>query len=835
VKTRLLTTLAATALLAAAPANAYYYFVHYLASGNAPEKFDLAALPSKTVTFLVSENVPAVYGGTDSLNSVLGQIEQAAAIWNGVATSDLRVAFGGFENGNTPQNAPGGDILFDDLPPGVEGFGGPTSKAAPVTAADGSQFFPVLRSAIHLNRNLVLAPGPSFSQSFLLTTVHEMGHALGLQHTFTSAAMSQTTTSATSLVHPIDNDDVAGISSLYPNAAFQQFGSIAGQVTAGGNGVHMASVVAIQPGFGAISAVTNPDGSFAMNGVPPGTYSIYVHTMPPDADIYGPWNPDASVVPPSSPVNTVFYTQTGSGTNDINQATPVVVKSAAVTSGIGFTATGRASVPFYDGQVFGFFGSKAVMPAPVNLLSTGVVTIVASVVGLGSNGQAPGLGVQITGGGAAVRSNGVRPYQSNGYTYVALDLNLNASAPPGPQHMIFTTPDYTYVLPSAMYLTQSAPPAVTAVSSNNDGTATVSGSNWNPGTQLYFDSLPATVYSLDTTKGAAIVIPPPGANGQQATLTAFNPDGQNSQFVQTAAVTFPYGNLPSPSITSISPSLLPAGAEAMVDIAGTGFAFTTGPNSVGFGTSDILVRRIFVLSANHIQVDVSVPPNAALTSTDVTVMSGFAVATMPSGFQIAAQFAGLPAPVPVLTNSFAGLNGAYPGATVNLYGSNLAIGTSAPPTVTIGGVPVAVSFWSPGQLTLQLPSALPAGIAALAINNGTLNSYPVLLNIDATPAGIIAVQFPDGAYVDSLQGAHPGNTLIVTLFNLTPAGFTTALNRVQVGLGGVLHTPSLINQVGSYTQITFQIGAGDPVGTSQQLVVYLDGRSSLPAYIQVQP
>ena len=158
-------------LVFAVPSQGYYYFLHYLSGGNAPEKFDFAALPGRTVTFFVSEGGPTTYTQTDTFNSVLGQIEQAAAVWNGVASSGLRVSFGGFENASTPQNTPGGDVIFEDLPPGVEGYGGPASTAGPVTAAEGSQFVPIVRSVIHLNRNLTLAPGPSYSQKFFMTVL----------------------------------------------------------------------------------------------------------------------------------------------------------------------------------------------------------------------------------------------------------------------------------------------------------------------------------------------------------------------------------------------------------------------------------------------------------------------------------------------------------------------------------------------------------------------------------------------------------------------------------------------------------------------------------------
>src|ERR1700722_15803631 len=112
----------AFALLAAlatigTPATAYYHFIHYLNGASVPEKFDLTALPNKTVTIFVSETGPVLYSPTDTFNNVLSQIRQATAVWNGVASSDLRVAFGGLENGVTPQNTPGGDVVFEDLPP----------------------------------------------------------------------------------------------------------------------------------------------------------------------------------------------------------------------------------------------------------------------------------------------------------------------------------------------------------------------------------------------------------------------------------------------------------------------------------------------------------------------------------------------------------------------------------------------------------------------------------------------------------------------------------------------------------------------------------------------
>jgi hypothetical protein len=62
---------------------------------------------------------------------------------------------------------------------------------------------------------------------------------------------------------------------------------------------------------------------------------------------------------------------------------------------------------------------------------------------------------------------------------------------------------------------------------------------------------------------------------------------------------------------------------------------------------------------------------------------------------------------------------------------------------------------------------------------------------------------------------------------------TVAASAVQVGVGGVSHQATEINQVGAYTQVTFALNPDDPVGQSEQLVVYFNGRSSYPALIPV--
>src|SRR5580704_2699328 len=116
----------------------------------------------------------------------------------------------------------------------------------------------------------------------------------------------------------------------------------------------------------------------------------------------------------------------------------------------------------------------------------------------------------------------------------------------------------------------------------------------------------------------------------------------------------------------------------MVDITSSGFNFIQGQTAVGFGSSDVVVRQVFVLGPNHLQADVSVAAGAALSSPDVSVFSGFQMATMTAGFHIAAATNGLPAPIPILTNVSPGLNGIYAAAIVSLYGTNLTAANATP-------------------------------------------------------------------------------------------------------------------------------------------------------------
>jgi len=814
------------ALLVAVPANGYYFWTHYTLRtapyNPVPEKFDLTVLPNQTVTFFVTDTGPSLYSGNDSFAPVISQVRQAAQAWNSVSTSSLRVAFGGTYSSGTPQTTPGGQVIFQQLPPGILGYGG-VSSMANISASPNNSFYPIETSFMYLTANLTQLPGPSYTDFFFLDVVHEMGHALGLQHTFTSSAMSQATTRTTNLVRTIDADDVAGISVLYPAANFNsQFGSISGRVSfSNGQPVHLASVVAIRNGGSAVSAFTSQDGTYRIDGIPPGIYYVYVHPLPPDANVVSPLDPSGNPVNPSSPFVTTFYP----GATTFSPALPTIpVTIGSNTANINFSVAPLAAVPLYDVQIASYATGIEGFGAMYLNENSSVGTTVVDGIGLGTNGvAAPGLAAQVLGGAANI-------YASLGYgdglgdTYFAMYTVYGLGAVTGPQHVVFTMPGYSYVANNLLDLTLTNSPAISNVFPNPDGSISIIGTNFTPGTTFFLDGAPVTLRSLDPVSGIAIGVPPAGASGQRATAMALNPDGQNSFFTQSnSPATYAYPVTAQPSV-SLNPSSVPAGVEAMIDITGNNTNFAQGQTIVGFGSSDVYVRQVFVLTPTHLQVDVYVPASAARAATEVSVFTGFQSAVQPAAFQITVPNPQLPVASPLLINTAAGQTAIYPGANVMVNGSNLQFGAVLP-VVTFNGIPAVVSSATSTQINLQIPSGLALGPAAMVVSNGAVSSLPVDVAISAAPTAITGELNSAGVQNDANHPAHAGDVITFLVSNFGDPVAGVAASRVQLSVNGIT-APVFI--VAPYGGTTFQIQTILPsvAPGNQPVTIYLDGRVS---------
>lgn len=874
-KSRAVRPLVALAILAATPAEAYYQYVHYL-NGNfgSPvyEQFNLAALPDSTVTFFVVNTGPQTYGTNDDFSSVLSQIQQAAAAWNSVSSSALRVAFGGLESPNQQENTAGGDVVFTELQPGLLGLGGTNVPAseAPVNGPNGP-FFPIARSIIQLTANTSAAPGPSYLESFFTTAVHEMGHALGLQHTWTSAAMAQDVIRNTSRARPIDADDRAALSVLYGTSNWMSgYGSISGRVTMNGQPVALASVVAIPPAGPAVSALTNPDGTYSINGIPPNdSYLLYVHPLPPDAILSDgaglrlPVDQNGNPLAASGAFFTVFLQ---------DPANPGQPKSFAITPGGSFTGQNFAvnpesavsmydvltstyssasqswNTPAYADPVYVNGNMVIAVRAEANQLPT---PIPQSITILGGFGNAS---VCAASGSAAALANATvpcfQPYDVNtgqtlpaNTTDPAAGLSLYFNVPPfagtGPRHLVFTLPNGDmYVLPDGVNLVQQNPPAITSVVPAGGGNVTVNGSSFGTSSRVFFDGQPALSQNPlvgTSTQGSITVTPPSGYGGQVASVIVYNSDGQNSTFYQSQSPpTYTYPASGAPLIT-VTPTSLSSGVSSMVDIQAANMQFVSGQLTVGFGTSDVTVRRVWVLSPTHLVANMVAAPSAAIGTSEISVLSGFQTATEPGGFQVqpanpSIPFVGLP-----IVNADPTQSNLYPGATVSIYGLNLAASPNGT-QVALNGQSVPVVYSSPTQVNFTIPSSFPTGLATLVLNNGAATAPSLWIEIDNPPPVIQQVaEASTGQILSASSVASAGDVLVANVSNVPPSfAASPSQSQVQVTVSGL---PMPVLQVVPGSQqgavaVSFVVSQSFG-GATVPVVVTTQGASSSPDNIVV--
>lgn len=832
---RTLAALVAACTALASVSSGYYHFTHYF-TRSAPytpvvEKFDLNALPNKTAIYYISEGTNVQLAPGDTFAGLVSQIRAAAKVWNDVDTSDLRLQYGGLIAPSTQQSSPAIQILFEEVPPGLVALGG-----TQVRADYNGSFIPIVRSVVIVRPEL--AQKPSYGEELAGTLVHEMGHALGLQHTLTSSTMSTAITRSTSKAKPLASDDIAGISVLYPGKTFGiSTGSISGRVTLNGQGVNLASVVALSPGGPAVSALTNPDGTYRMDGLAPRQYLIYVHPLPPPlegqttpAGIIPPADPDGRAIPASGPFETQFYP----ATKDPQQSFPIQVTAGVAAQGINFAVRSRAALQLHSVRTYSYPSNSYVAPAYLNP-AIPYPFIVATGEGLtrGSS-PVPGLGVSVISGTPLA----VKPY-SDGYLEMDVDVRSFLGTSDSARHLLFSLSNDIYVLPFGYYQAQNQPPSITSLASavdpNGSTMVVVSGKNLAADTRILFDGLPAITRAFDDS-GRLFVSAPPAAGNYRANVVALNSDGQSSLFTQGDAVpTFTYSGADGTgAYVSATPNSLAAGTDALVQIDGVNTNFVDGQTVVGFGSSDVVVRRLWWISSTRVLVNVSVSPGASPGPGLLSVTSGLQLISQPFGFQVLPPNQRLLSVSSQVLNAATGQPGVQAGslALLNVLSSPVPVSSSTL-SLTLNDKPLSILSTNGNQITFQIPSNLPPGFVSLRLDGPVDRGIPVGLNIDAAPAQIATIQTLGNQMVDLTHAAHPGDILSLLVTGLDPNAIVSA-GRTTVNVGGIDIQASQAVAQGNAVQIFIALPLSESAGNQVNVVVTIDGQSTAPAFISIR-
>jgi hypothetical protein len=223
------------------------------------------------------------------------------AQWQAVSTASL-----GFTEGSVtePSRMPGFDqvnLVTTNISPAEWASYGIDAAGYTISSffANGGPGFvdefnrPIEFPGQNVEADILFNPNFSFSTSTTAvagatdlewTATHEIGHLLGLDHTtIVHSTMFPTIPTGRIYGRTLSADDIAGVSSIYPNAQFAAKGTISGTVRTTANPgmpVYGAIVVAVDAnGAPAVSAITDPNGQYTINGLDSGTYTIYAEPM----------------------------------------------------------------------------------------------------------------------------------------------------------------------------------------------------------------------------------------------------------------------------------------------------------------------------------------------------------------------------------------------------------------------------------------------------------------------------------------------------------------------------------------------------------------------------
>jgi len=385
------------------------------------------------------------------------QVEQAIAAsfqsWEDTPTS--AIAF--MRGPNTTSTTTGNDNLLQlfwlenstTTPDGLN-VAGALGVARLTAIASGPRTGEIIDGALVFNGNQFqwAVDGRADAADIAEVATHEIGHVIGLSHTpIGGATMFPRFLIGRNRGRTLESDDRIAVSVVYPAAGFDSStGVIRGRVTDNNGAAIFGAHIAILDANGTVitGALSQRDGGYSIQGLPPGGYTVYAEPLDP---MSGAFFSRADLQPFFSGVATDFQT-TGDFQVNIGAGASTTLDISVARGAPLFDA-----LAVYDAANNAFLNVATVVAQGQNNVTIGVA---------GPGLPQSGSPLSVSGSGATILRTEFRTL-GNGLRAVLADVNVSPVAPTGMRSIIVSDGAQRTILTGAIELTAGSTPPVATV------------------------------------------------------------------------------------------------------------------------------------------------------------------------------------------------------------------------------------------------------------------------------------------------------------------------------------------------------------------------------------